>query len=76
MREGVIATLPTPTFEFAIIAAARGTDDGYNPLIPGDDDGTITVESSKLPGAADFLHLAMLMAFPALALALPALLGT
>jgi pimeloyl-ACP methyl ester carboxylesterase len=54
--EGIIASLPTPNFEFAIIAAARGSESGYNPLIPGDDDGTITVESTKLPGATDFLQ--------------------
>ncbi len=53
---GTVATLPTPPFEFAVIAAARGRDDGYNPLIDGDDDGTITVASTRLPGAADFLQ--------------------
>ena len=28
---------------------------GYNPLVPGDDDGTVSVTSARLPGAADFL---------------------
>ncbi|MGC1273317.1 MAG: alpha/beta fold hydrolase [Planctomycetaceae bacterium] len=59
--DGIIASLPTPTFEFAVIAAARGTAEGYNPLIPGDDDGTITVASTQLPGAADFLQVNGLM---------------
>lgn len=54
--EGLIADLPTPKFEFAIIAGARGTSGGYNPLIPGDDDGTVTVASTRLPGATDFLQ--------------------
>jgi pimeloyl-ACP methyl ester carboxylesterase len=52
---GLIASLPTPDFEFAIVSGAKGTPDGYNPLIPGDDDGTVTVASTRLPGAADFM---------------------
>jgi pimeloyl-ACP methyl ester carboxylesterase len=53
--EGFIANLPTPQFEFAVIAGARGTDEGWNPLIDGDDDGTVEVENTRLPGAADFM---------------------
>lgn len=53
-KEGLIPTLPTPEFEFAVIAGARGTPTGWNRLIPGDDDGTVTVESTRLSGAADF----------------------
>jgi pimeloyl-ACP methyl ester carboxylesterase len=52
---GLIAALPTPEFEFAIIAGVRGTEQGYNPLIAGDDDGTISLECTRLPGAADTL---------------------
>lgn len=52
---GFIAKLPTPDFEFAIIAGARGSENGYNFLIPGDDDGTVGVDSTRLPGAADFI---------------------
>ena len=53
-REGLIPSLPAPKCEFAIIAGARGKTAGWNPLIPGDDDGTVTVESTRLIGAADF----------------------
>lgn len=53
--EGFIAGLPVPEFEFGVIAGGRGNDGGYNPLIPGDDDGTVSVESTRLPGAADFI---------------------
>ncbi|MEX0701219.1 MAG: alpha/beta fold hydrolase [Planctomycetales bacterium] len=60
---GLSGKLPTPEFEFGVIAGARGTDDGYNPLIPGDDDGTIAVESTKLPGAADFIMVKGLHSF-------------
>ncbi|MDQ3332895.1 MAG: hypothetical protein M3552_19970, partial [Planctomycetota bacterium] len=47
---------PTPEFEFAVIAAGKGNEAGYNPLISGDDDGTVTVASTRLPGATDFLQ--------------------
>lgn len=53
-REGLIPSLPAPKCEFAIIAGARHNPAGWNPFIPGDDDGTVTVESTKLVGAADF----------------------
>lgn len=46
--------LPIPNCEFGIIAGGRGTESGYNPLLEGDDDGTIRVEETKLPDAADF----------------------
>ena len=49
------AALPTPTFEFACIAGSRGSDNGFNPLVPGDDDGTVPVASARLKGACDFL---------------------
>lgn len=62
-NEGLIPTLPVPEFEFGIIAGARGTEGGYNPLIPGDDDGTVEVERAKLPGAADFTTINVLHSF-------------
>jgi hypothetical protein len=46
--------LATPHFEFGILAGGRGDARGYNPLIPGDDDAVITVESTRLAGARDF----------------------
>jgi pimeloyl-ACP methyl ester carboxylesterase len=46
--------LTTPHFEFGILAGGRGDAKGYNPLIPGDDDAVITVESTRLVGARDF----------------------
>jgi len=48
-------SLPIPPCEFGIIAGGRGTEGGYNPLLEGDDDGTVRVEETKLPGAADFM---------------------
>jgi pimeloyl-ACP methyl ester carboxylesterase len=62
-EDGLIAGLPAPEFEFAIIAGARGTPDGWNPLIAGDDDGTVELENTKLPGAADFMTVPALHSF-------------
>jgi pimeloyl-ACP methyl ester carboxylesterase len=50
-------SLPVPPCDFGIIAGGRGTEEGYNPLLPGDDDGTVRVEETKLTGAADFILL-------------------
>ncbi len=46
--------LATPP-SFGIIAGGRGTENGNNPLIPGDDDFVVSVEETRLPGARDFL---------------------
>jgi hypothetical protein len=62
-HNGVIPTLPIPEFEFAIIAGGRGHAAGFNPLISGDDDLTITVESAQLQGAADSLTIRALHTF-------------
>ena len=40
-QAGVIAKLPVPKIPFAVIAGGKGTKDGCNPLIPGDDDGLV-----------------------------------
>ena len=37
------------------LAGGTGTSTGRNPLIPGDDDGVVAVDSTRLPGAAGFL---------------------
>ena len=57
--------LATPPFEFGGIAGGLGDAVGYNPLLPGDDDGVVSVQSTRLAGASDFLvlpltHLAIL----------------
>ena len=49
------ARLGTPPCQFGIIAGGLGNDHGLNPFIPGDDDGTVTVASTRLAGAADFV---------------------
>jgi hypothetical protein len=46
--------LPGIDGEFAIIAGGD-SDEGYNPLLAGDDDGTVAVAETRLAGARDFL---------------------
>lgn len=60
---GTIKSLPIPRIEFGVIAGGKGDERGFNPLLPGDDDGTVTVASARLPGAADFLLVPKLHAF-------------
>lgn len=57
------ASLPVPKFPFAVIAGAKGTPGGYNPLIPGDDDSIVSVKSAFLPGAVDSLEVPSLHSF-------------
>ncbi len=62
-NDDFIADLPTPPFPFGIIAGGRNTLKGYNPLIRGDDDGTVGVQSTRLPGATDYILLPILHSF-------------
>lgn len=55
--------LATPAFQFGILAGGKGDDKGYNPLILGDDDGVVTVDSTRLAGARDFRCLPVLHTF-------------
>lgn len=48
-------SLATPPGEFGIIAGGCSDDRGFNPLLPGDDDGIVTVASTRLAGASDFV---------------------
>jgi hypothetical protein len=51
----LVEGLPKPAVEFAIVAGGFGDDDGVNPWVTGDDDGTVGVRSTRLPGAHDYL---------------------
>lgn len=46
--------LAVPQCEFGIIAGGRGDDRGYSSRLPGDDDNTISVATTRLDGARDF----------------------
>jgi hypothetical protein len=52
--EKLAEKLGTPPCEFGILAGGRGDGNGINLLLPGDDDGTVAVESTRLAGARDF----------------------
>ncbi|WP_120497926.1 hypothetical protein [Kiloniella sp. EL199] len=49
--------IPTPTCKTAIIAGGRSDGEGYNPLLPGDDDGVVSVEEARLLGCDQVLVL-------------------
>jgi hypothetical protein len=55
--------LATPQFEFGVLAGGKGDNKGFNPLLPGDDDGVVTVESTRLLGARDFRLVPVLHSF-------------
>ena len=62
-ESGAIAKLPVPEIPFAVVAGGKGTLDGHNPLIPGDDDGLVAVSSAYLEGAEDSITLPVLHSF-------------
>ena len=47
--------LAIPKIPFGIIAGGIGTKHGLNPLIPGDDDGTVGVQETIMEGYRDFI---------------------
>jgi pimeloyl-ACP methyl ester carboxylesterase len=61
--EVLAPTLMTPPLEFGILAGGRGDEGGYNPLVPGDDDMIVSVQSTRLAGACDFRVLPVVHTF-------------
>ncbi len=49
--------LAKPSCEFGIIAGGLGGKTGFNPLLTGDNDGVVPVDSARLEGAKDFIVL-------------------
>ena len=62
-KDGIINSLPVPPFPFGVLAGGRSASTGYNPLLPGDNDSTVTVASTRLAGAADFILLPVIHSF-------------
>lgn len=66
-RTRVVAALPVPEIPFAIIAAGRGGM-GWNPILEGDDDLIVSVEETRLDGAAGWMRVdgihAFVMSYP------------
>ncbi len=50
-----VAKVPLIAHPFAIVAGGTGDGEGFNPLLPGDDDGTVALAETRLDGALDFL---------------------
>ena len=48
-------SIPTLSVRFGVIAGGKMDGHGFNPFVPGDDDGVVAVSETRLPGAADFL---------------------
>ncbi|NQV22213.1 MAG: alpha/beta fold hydrolase [Rhodospirillales bacterium] len=48
-------TIPPYTHDFGIIAGGTGNQRGLNPLLDGDNDGIVSLDETRLDGAADFL---------------------
>lgn len=48
-------SLPVPEVPFGTVTGVRGDGVGYNPLLPGDDDMTVSAASTLLDGAEDAL---------------------
>ena len=50
-----VNTLGLPNFEFAIIAGNASIDPVSSLILPGDDDGKVTIARSRLKNSSDFL---------------------
>lgn len=54
-RQSLPNRLGPADFEFGVIAGTAAINPMGALLIPGDDDGTVSVENTKLPGMSDFI---------------------
>jgi pimeloyl-ACP methyl ester carboxylesterase len=61
--KSIEAKLAVPPFPFGVIAGGRGDEKGFNPVLPGDDDGTVCVATTHLEGEKDFVVVPVLHSF-------------
>jgi len=55
LTPAAVAAAPGLNLPFGIIAGGRKDGKGFNPFLAGDDDGTLAVAETQLPGASDFI---------------------
>lgn len=58
-----VRLIPPPDVPFLIIAGARGNARGWNPWLPGDDDGVVALQETHLDGAVDHRVIRSIHAF-------------
>ena len=63
LRSEHVGRLPLPDVPFGIVAGARGDGRGFNRLLQGDNDMTVTLESTMLDGAEDQLVVSAIHTF-------------
>jgi len=56
VEKSIPKIMAPPPCEFGVIAGGTGTRIGINPMLRGDDDGTVTVDETKLEGMKDFVQ--------------------
>jgi pimeloyl-ACP methyl ester carboxylesterase len=62
-KDSLVQNLGPADFELGIIAGSKSFNPLYSALLPGPDDGVVTVESMKLEGMDDFIILPLTHGF-------------